>query len=147
MDTPADKILKYTYRLNEIDRIARRILDEVPAGVWFFDAPMGAGKTTLIGRLIARLTGEPFLGSPTFSLVHEYRMHDGRPVFHWDLYRIKDAEELLAAGFEEYLDDAAYVFIEWPALAEDFADNPVRFLLRPDENRSDQRYLEIRLPE
>ncbi len=146
MPTSEEKILKRAYSLDEIDEVARWILDRVPAGVWLLDAPMGAGKTTLVARLVGQLSDEAFSGSPTFSLVHEYRMRDGRPLFHWDLYRIKDTEELLGAGFAEYLDRGAYVFVEWPALAEDFVENAVRIKLRPDEKRADRRHLEIRLP-
>ena len=137
------KIITWSYTLDEIDRTARRILDVVPAGVWFFDAPMGSGKTTLIGQLIKHLSDEPFLGSPTFSLVNTYQTRDGGSLYHWDLYRIKDQEELLSAGFSEYLETGDYVFIEWPELAKDFVDDYVQIRLATDENQPHKRKIEI----
>jgi tRNA threonylcarbamoyladenosine biosynthesis protein TsaE len=54
--------------------------------------------------------------SPTFSLVNEYS--NGRPIYHFDLYRLKNIEELLDIGMSEYLDSGRYCFIEWPQMAE-----------------------------
>jgi tRNA threonylcarbamoyladenosine biosynthesis protein TsaE len=59
------------------------------------------------------------MSSPTFALVNEYRSGAGDPVYHFDLYRLKDAAELDAIGFSEYVDSGNYCFIEWPQLAEE----------------------------
>jgi tRNA threonylcarbamoyladenosine biosynthesis protein TsaE len=58
------------------------------------------------------------MSSPTFALVNEYQAGGG-PVYHFDLYRLKDAAELDAIGFAEYVDSGHYCFIEWPELAAD----------------------------
>ncbi len=76
---------------------------------------MGAGKTTFIKKICEAL-GANAASSPTFSLVNEYETKSGTKIFHFDLYRIKSLEEALDFGFEEYLDQNAYVFIEWPEL-------------------------------
>ena len=56
--------------------------------------------------------------SPTFTLVHEYR--GGRlPVFHFDFYRIDAAEEILAVGWDDYLDEGGVIIAEW---ADKFPD-------------------------
>lgn len=64
------------------------------------------------------------MSSPTFSIVNEYASPKG-PLYHFDLYRIKNAEELLGIGIEEYLDSGHYCFFEWPELALPFVENPV----------------------
>lgn len=79
---------------------------------------MGAGKTTFVAALCNKL-GFEFQGSPTFSLVNEYLSPQNK-VFHFDLYRIKNEKELLEFGFEEYLRDGYWVFIEWPEMAKPF---------------------------
>ncbi|NPA43221.1 MAG: tRNA (adenosine(37)-N6)-threonylcarbamoyltransferase complex ATPase subunit type 1 TsaE [Chlorobi bacterium] len=103
-----------TYDLSELDRAADFVLRRATGPVWLFDAPMGAGKTTLIGAILRKLTGQPFAGSPTFALVHEYLSRDGEPVYHFDLYRLRSPDELADIGFEDYLAQGGLVLIEWP---------------------------------
>lgn len=78
---------------------------------------MGAGKTTLIKSLCRRLGIEDNTSSPTFAIVQEY--HGKSTVYHFDLYRLNSVNELADLGFEEYLEKSnAYIFIEWPEIAE-----------------------------
>lgn len=91
---------------------------------------LGAGKTTLVQSLCAVLGVQDTVASPTFSLVNEYRCTDPadqsvQPVYHLDLYRLKDLDEALAIGIEEYLDSPAYCFIEWPQVIEPLLDSDV----------------------
>mgnify|MGYP003380450696 FL=1 len=51
--------------------------------------------------------------------MNEYRTEKGDRVYHFDLYRLRAAEELEGIGFVEYVDSGAYCFIEWPELALD----------------------------
>jgi tRNA threonylcarbamoyladenosine biosynthesis protein TsaE len=98
----------------ELQEIAQSFLAQFPEpGVFILDGEMGAGKTTFIRAICAQL-GISDASSPTFSLVNEYLTKSGMKVFHFDLYRIKSLEEALDFGFEEYIDQKAYVFIEWP---------------------------------
>ena len=100
--------------------IARVILQGYPeARVLAFHGDLGAGKTTLIKALGQELGVADAMSSPTFALVNEYRSGAGDPVYHFDLYRLKDAAELDAIGFSEYVDSGNYCFIEWPQLAEE----------------------------
>lgn len=76
---------------------------------------LGAGKTHL-AKGVARGAGYPGeVTSPTFSLVHEYR--GGRlPLFHFDLYRLKSADELLSIGWDEFFDEPGVLIVEWADL-------------------------------
>lgn len=100
--------------------IARVILQGYPeARLLAFHGDLGAGKTTLIKAMGQELGVADAMSSPTFALVNEYRSGAGDPVYHFDLYRLKDAAELDAIGFSEYVDSGNYCFIEWPQLAEE----------------------------
>jgi tRNA threonylcarbamoyladenosine biosynthesis protein TsaE len=57
---------------------------------------------------------EESVQSPTFSIVHEYRCGNNEPVYHFDFYRLKNAEGALDLGYEEYLYSGYFCFIEWP---------------------------------
>ena len=75
--------------------------------------PLGAGKTRLV-QAFAVAVGVPpgRVTSPTFVLVNEYT--GGRlPVYHFDTYRLKDSDEFLNLGPDEYFDSAGVTFVEW----------------------------------
>lgn len=73
---------------------------------------LGAGKTHWTQGFVAGLGSTISVTSPTFGLVHEYT--GGRlPVFHFDFHRIDSAEELLAIGWDDYLDREGIVVAEW----------------------------------
>ncbi|MFM7726434.1 MAG: tRNA (adenosine(37)-N6)-threonylcarbamoyltransferase complex ATPase subunit type 1 TsaE [Flavobacteriales bacterium] len=109
----------------EMERVANALLEQFPQGGHFaMVGEMGAGKTTLM-QCICKSLHLPFAGSPTFSLINEYTLHDGRKLYHFDLYRLNSTDELNAIGFEEYL-TGAYVFIEWPQIAAHLTDAMTR---------------------
>ena len=119
--------------LEEMEAVARALLAHFPDGGHFaVYGEMGAGKTTFIHG-VCKALNLPFAGSPTFSLVNEYTLADGRKLYHFDLYRLNNAEELTAIGFEEYLETGSYVFIEWPQIAATFTEQMNRLTIR-DEN-------------
>ncbi|MGI4835770.1 MAG: tRNA (adenosine(37)-N6)-threonylcarbamoyltransferase complex ATPase subunit type 1 TsaE [Janthinobacterium lividum] len=80
-----------------------------------FEGEMGAGKTTLIRALCATLGVLDDVSSPTFALVNEYRDGPGRPVYHFDCYRLDSAEEAARLGLAEYFDSGYLCLVEWPA--------------------------------
>ena len=91
--------------------------------VMLFRGEMGAGKTTLIKALCRELGSSDNLSSPTFSIVNEYDAPGGR-IFHFDLFRLKNAGELLDIGIDEYLNSGSYCFFEWPELVQDMVEPP-----------------------
>lgn len=82
--------------------------------VWLFHGEMGAGKTTLIKSLCARLGVEEVMSSPTFSIVNEYNTRDDGKIYHFDYYRIKNEAEAYDIGSEEYFYSGNLCFVEWP---------------------------------
>lgn len=98
-------------------RVASLLLKQAgKCHIWCFEGEPGAGKTTLIQALCRCLGVQEAVTSPTFSLVHEYTIPQGKHVYHLDLYRLKEASAALDIGLEDYLTAQAYVFIEWPAI-------------------------------
>lgn len=78
------------------------------------EAPMGAGKTTLINEVCKILGVTEHTSSPTYSIVNEYRNGNNNSIYHFDLYRLNDAMELLDIGIIEIIDSQAICFFEWP---------------------------------
>ena len=85
-----------------------------------FYGKMGVGKTTFIKALCERIGVTDVINSPTFAIVNEYRSGSGEPVFHFDFYRIKRADEVFDIGFEEYIDSGCLCLMEWPEMIEDY---------------------------
>ena len=89
---------------------------------------LGAGKTHWTKGLVAGLGSSAEVTSPTFGLVHEYA--GGRlPVFHFDFYRIETPDELLALGWDEYLDAGGVVVAEWADKFPDLLPADTRWLV------------------
>jgi tRNA threonylcarbamoyladenosine biosynthesis protein TsaE len=82
--------------------------------VFAFFGTMGSGKTTFIKSICRQLGVNEGMSSPTFGLVNEYAGLSGHPVYHFDFYRIKDQQEAIDIGCEEYFYSGEYCFVEWP---------------------------------
>jgi tRNA threonylcarbamoyladenosine biosynthesis protein TsaE len=115
-----------SYTLIDLPVVAKEMIEflqDAPR-VWLFRGQMGAGKTTLSKELLQQLGVDQAVQSPTFSLVNEYQTQAGEIIYHFDLYRLKNTQEALAIGIEEYLDSGNYCLIEWPEQAEELWDFP-----------------------
>jgi len=89
-----------------------------PGSVVALIGPLGAGKTTLSKSIAKGLGITETITSPTFTIVCEY--DSGRlPLYHFDVYRVSDPDELFEMGFDEYLHKKGVCLIEWADLIED----------------------------
>lgn len=86
--------------------------------VFAFYGKMGAGKTTFIKAVCEELGVEDVINSPTFAIVNEYVDGQGEPVYHFDFYRIKNQQEVMDLGYEDYVYSGHVCFMEWPELIE-----------------------------
>jgi tRNA threonylcarbamoyladenosine biosynthesis protein TsaE len=93
--------------------LGQALAAQLPAGTTIaLNGPLGAGKTRLVQAIAAAVGVEPGTAvSPTFVLVQEY--HGTRDVIHVDAYRLRDEEEFLSLGAEEFFESPALVLIEW----------------------------------
>ncbi|GAA4757243.1 MULTISPECIES: tRNA (adenosine(37)-N6)-threonylcarbamoyltransferase complex ATPase subunit type 1 TsaE [Flavobacterium] len=111
--------MKIEFSLEEINKIAQKVIESNPEKVILFNGEMGAGKTTLIKSICKYLGVENPTSSPTFSLVNEYEIPNNQLVYHFDVYRLKNQNEALDMGIDEYLYSGNWCFIEWAEKIED----------------------------
>ena len=108
-----------------------------PHRVYAFDGEMGAGKTTFIKKLCEEMGTMDVVNSPTFAIVNVYDVEQPYKgeVYHFDCYRLKDIQEAMDFGAEEYLYSGNYCFIEWPEKIEALLpEDTVRVKIVPQEN-------------
>ena len=104
---------------------------------------LGAGKTAFTGGIADALGIKGYITSPTFTIINEYE--GNIPLYHFDVYRIADPEEMFEIGFEEYINGNGVAVIEWANLIEEIL--PPQYILvkieKDTENGENKRIITI----
>lgn len=135
--------MKKTYKCkseNELVQIGQELLNKYDdKKVFAFFGPMGVGKTSFIKIICKLLEVEDYVTSPTFSIINEYKTRNCRRLYHFDFYRVNDINEVLNLGYEEYLFNEEYCFIEWAdKIKQLLPDNAVIISMKEE---GQQRYI------
>ena len=125
-----------TNNAKETEELGLRIGQALRGGeILAMTGDLGAGKTTMTKSLASGLDIDEHITSPTFTIVNEY---EGRlKLFHFDVYRIADVEEMYDLGFEEYIYSGGVCIIEWSNLIEEILpDDTINIqILYIDDNK------------
>ena len=127
--------------INSLEEIGKAAQEFVAAmgdrKVFAFYGKMGAGKTTFIKAVCEELGVEDVINSPTFAIVNEYVDGKGDPIYHFDFYRIKNQQEVLDIGYEDYVYSGNVCFMEWPELIENLLpDDAVKVTIEEEMDGS-----------
>ncbi len=107
--------MELIFTLQKIDDAAKKFISLFNNNkVFGFNGEMGAGKTTFIHAVCRQMGVTEKMSSPTYPIINQYKTADNATIFHIDLYRLKDTEEAMQTGVEEYINSGENCFIEWP---------------------------------
>ncbi len=132
---------------NDTAELARELARGAQAGeILCLEGDLGAGKTAFAKGFAQGLGVETPVTSPTFTILKEYRT--GRlPLYHFDVYRIEEPEEMYELGYEEYFFGDGVCLVEWPQnIVELIPGSARRVRFSRDPSRGDD-YRRIELPD
>ena len=140
--------MKGSFKVRSVEEtwaLAASLAKELKRGdIVCLEGELGAGKTTFTQGLAAALGVPGRVTSPTFCIVQEHESPDVLLV-HMDLYRLSGEDDVLAIGWEDYLERGAIVIIEWPERAGSLVPPGARHIVfRHGDGGEDERAVEFR---
>ncbi len=127
----------------ETRELAKGIAQEVKYNsIIVLSGELGAGKTKFVEGFLSNFGLEKEISSPTFTIVNEYK-NEKATIYHFDVYRLSDADEFYAIGGEEYF-NKGICLIEWGKIIEDILPNEyINILIQKDMNDINKRIITI----
>ena len=107
--------MEFVYSYNTIHNFAKKITPLLKYKLVFLEGELGSGKTTLIKQFCKELGFKNQVTSPTFPLLNIYKNNE-KNIYHADLYRLKNIDEINELGFYEIMESNNWFFVEWPEL-------------------------------
>ena len=115
--------MEFVYTYNTIHNFAKKITPLLKYKLVFLEGELGSGKTTLIKQFCKELGFKNQVTSPTFPLLNIYKNNE-KNIYHADLYRLKNIDEINELGFYELVESNNWFFVEWPELLYGVIDFP-----------------------
>ena len=108
---------------------------------------LGVGKTAFVRGFTKVFSPNALVRSPTFALVNEYPTSGGRRVFHFDMYRITDEDDLYSIGYYDYLDDGSICLVEWSEnIPYAIPEEHIRVeIIKTNLEKADERLIKIEI--
>ena len=136
-----EKKVVYIKNEQETRSFGKKLADELAPGIVIaLTGDLGTGKTALTKSIAEGLGITEVITSPTFNIVKEY--YSGRiPMYHFDVYRIGDIDEMYELGYEEYFYGNGVCIVEWADLIEDIIpEDAIRIDIEYGENEGERIY-------
>lgn len=140
----------HIYSIEELPLVAKKIDPYLKMGtIFFMDGELGAGKTTLISE-VCKLSSYQEVSSPTYSLLNIYQLPYKCDVYHYDLYRIADEDDLESIGmWEHFLARDKIFFVEWFQMIpmEQWPMDWIKYVIKIQKSETDENFRKIELYE
>jgi len=108
--------MELIYTKNDLYKASDFVVKNCQSKNYFIKGIVGAGKTTLVKEICVGMRIKDNVNSPTYSLINEYLTDKGNSIFHMDLFRLENKNEIHDLGIMDYFETNNIIIIEWPEI-------------------------------